>query len=84
MSKPTLLNLAERVGAGHTGKRANTSNSRAKDIEERAVDTMLDNADTEILSVAWLQGVSTMDSRILARSAERDEPASPPSAEVEH
>ena len=49
-----MVDLAERVRAGHAGERAKTANKRTKNIEERAIDTMLDPSDAEILSITWL------------------------------
>jgi hypothetical protein len=54
-----LINLTERVRAGHARERAKATHSRTKHVEERAVDTMLDSSDAEVLSVTRLEEVST-------------------------
>jgi len=50
------MHLAEWVRAGQTGERAKAAYSRTEYIEERAIDTMLDTSDAEVLSVTRLGG----------------------------
>jgi hypothetical protein len=45
------MDLTEWVRAGHAGERATGTKNGAKKVEERAVDTVLDGSDAEILSV---------------------------------
>ena len=55
-----MINLTERVRAGHARERAKATDRRTKCVEERAVYTMLVKPDAEVLSVTRLGEVRTM------------------------